>query len=238
MMDLRTRVTEQGYALVPQVVDAATLTALQDTLAEADFAARNLMTVPAIRTLAYEGPLAALARLLLGDAARPVKATLFDKTPAANWGIRWHQDQVIAVQAQRAVPGFRAWSEKAGVPHVQPPAEVLEEMLALRLHLDDCDADNGALRVLPGSHRHGKLSPEAVAKWKAHVHPVVAAAQAGDVLAMRPLLLHQSGRAVMPRRRRVVHLEYARAPLPGGLVWYAPEATTPRTGGSGRTAPG
>jgi hypothetical protein len=36
---------------------------------------------------------------------------------------------------------------------------------------------------------------------------------------MRPLLLHASSPAADPRHRRVIHLEFAAEPLPGGLEW-------------------
>jgi hypothetical protein len=40
---------------------------------------------------------------------------------------------------------------------VHPPAEILDKMLTLRVHLDDCGEENGPLRVIPG------IAP----KWKA-----------------------------------------------------------------------
>ncbi|MBC7925157.1 MAG: phytanoyl-CoA dioxygenase family protein [Bryobacteraceae bacterium] len=33
-------------------------------------------------------------------------------------------------------------------------------MVALRLHLDECSEHNGSLRVLPGTHRSGRLDRE------------------------------------------------------------------------------
>lgn len=125
----------------------------------------------------------------------------------------------IAVQERREVPGFNAWSVKEGVPHVQPPVEVLERMQTLRLHLDDADASNGALRVLPGSHRWGRLSAEGIGGQRATIREIVCEAQVGDVLLIRPLLLHASSRATCDRTRRVLHIEYAAEELPGGLKW-------------------
>ena len=51
---------------------------------------------------------------------------------------------------------------KANVLRVQPPAEVLEHMVSMRLHLDNCGEENGALRVIPGSHLHGRVPKKAV----------------------------------------------------------------------------
>ena len=58
-----------------------------------------------LRSLSDDGPPALLARALLGSSARPVKVTVFDKTPAANWKVPWHQDLTIAVRERRDAEG-------------------------------------------------------------------------------------------------------------------------------------
>ena len=108
---------------------------------------------------------------------------------------------------------------KSGVHHVRPPVSVLERMLTLRIHLDDCRSDNGALKVLPGSHVHGLLDDEQTQQLVAQAEPVVCEAKRGTIVAIRPLLLHASARATSPSHRRVIHLEFAADPLPGGLEW-------------------
>jgi ectoine hydroxylase-related dioxygenase (phytanoyl-CoA dioxygenase family) len=128
-------------------------------------------------------------------------------------------DLIIPVREKRETPGFSGWSVKDGVPHVHPPAEILAGMLTVRLHLDECGADNGPLRVIPGSHRHGKLSAEEIRRLRGETDPVVCSVAAGGALLMKPLLLHASSPAVVPGHRRVLHLEYARDPLPEGQVW-------------------
>lgn len=172
------------------------------------------------RTLA-EGALAELAREVLGPTARPVKATLFDKTPAANWKVPWHQDLTISVAEQRSVVGFGPWTVKDGIVHVQPPASVLESLVALRLHLDDTPAENGALRVVPGTHLLGRIGDRERERLVSVRSVMVCGADAGQVLVMRPLLLHASSPSATPRHRRVLHVEYAAEPLPDGLEWAA-----------------
>ena len=149
----------------------------------------------------------------------PVRALLFDKIEGANWSVPWHQDVVIAVATRVDTPGFCGWSIKDGIPHVVAPAEVLEKMVTLRVHLDDCTGDNGPLRVLPGSHRDGILDDRAINCWRAKVPEVVCAAPRGSVVAMRPLLLHASSSAQSAAHRRILHVEFASEPLPGGLHW-------------------
>ena len=156
---------------------------------------------------------------MLGAGCVAVNATLFDKTPGRNWKVPPHQDVTIRVRERRAVPGFDTWWEKAGVPHCWPPAAVLEGMLAVRLHLDDCGPANGPLRVLPGSHAAGVLDAAAIDAWPRDGE-VTCLAPRGGVVLMRPLLLHASSAAESPGRRRVLHVEYAAPALPGGLAWW------------------
>ncbi|MEM7356529.1 MAG: phytanoyl-CoA dioxygenase family protein [Acidobacteriota bacterium] len=215
-----------GFVIVGAVVDATTVETLRceaDRMAEQSSTrggSRNLLQRSELlaRTAGTE-PLLGLARELLGPRARPTKLTLFDKKPGANWKIRWHQDVTITVRQQREVTGFGAWSVKEGVPHVRPPASVLEGLVALRLHLDDTPKTNGALRVIPGSHLEGRLSRDAIGRLRQANPEVTCAVPAGGVMAMKPLLLHASSAADSPSNRRVLHFEYAAEPLPGGLAW-------------------
>lgn len=217
---------EYGFAIVKRAVPHGVieeLTAEADRLLEGSTArggARNLLhRSDCLGSESTGGAPSELARQILGPAARPTKLTLFDKTPAANWLIRWHQDLTITVRERRDAPGFSAWSLKDGVHHVRPPVEVLQSVVALRLHLDDTPADNGALKVLPGSHRHGRLTREAIQHHREETREVVCEVPRGGVMVMSPLLLHASSKASVPRHRRVLHFEYSAEALPGGLEW-------------------
>jgi len=184
------------------------------------FAVRNaLRELPAAVAIADHPSIQSLARTIVGTNAMITRAIIFDKNPDANWAVPWHQDTTIAVMEKIDTPGFGPWSVKAGVVHVQPPAEVLDRMVTLRIHLDDCDSSNGALQVLPGSHGDGVLSNEQIEAWKQRVSPLTCEARAGGVVLMRPLVLHASAPAASPRHRRVLHLEFAGNTLPNDLRW-------------------
>ncbi len=232
MTEPSSALAQSGFALIPAAVDADTVQRLLHALERVPpevwlrreerqgYALRNLLAhAPKVAEWAASGEVRAWVEAVLGPAAFPVQSLLFDKHPEANWKVRWHQDVMIPVRERRETPGFRSWSVKAGQVYVQPPAAVLERMLILRLHLDDCPAENGALRVIPGSHARGRLDTEAVQEWRARVPEVTCALPAGGLLLMRPLLLHASAPAVRPGHRRVIHLEFAADPLPGGLQW-------------------
>lgn len=169
--------------------------------------------------LARSDPLRRLIEAALGPAAFPVRGIFFDKTPETNWRVPWHQDLTITVAEQVVTEGFGPWSVKDGVVHVQPPAPLLARMATIRLHLDDCPADNGALRVIPGSHLHGELSATQIEEFTRTRRAVVCEIPRGGVLLLRPLLLHASSPASVPAHRRVLHLEYAAERLPNGLKW-------------------
>jgi hypothetical protein len=212
-----------GYLLLPHAVAAARVAALLDALADLPpaHAHRNLLHHPAIAAFASSAEARAFISPALGPGAFPVRGILFDKLPDANWKVPWHQDLSIAVKERHDVAGFGPWSVKEGVPHVQPPAQILESMLTMRLHLDDCPDTNGAVRVLPASHGRGILSAAAISQLRQRLPEASTALPAGGVLLMRPLLLHASSPSTLPSHRRVVHIEYAAAPLPPPLQWHA-----------------
>lgn len=231
--ELAGRVRREGFAVVGRALDEGALASFEGSLAAVGtgegvlrrggvYAIRNLFElVPAARALADSPAVRALVEPVLGAGCFPVRGVLFDKTPAAPWKVAWHQDLTIAVRARAEAEGFGPWSVKAGVLHVQPPARVLEGVLAVRLHLDDCGESNGPLKVLPGSHLSGRLGAEGIARRREEVRAVTCVAPRGGAVLMRPLLLHSSPAPREPRRRRVVHLEFAAAPLPHGLEWLA-----------------
>jgi len=214
-------VERDGFQIVARPLDRSAQSELASALGPAEGAGRRgLLAVPEVAALARSERLLSLVRPHVGLAARPVRAICFDKSPDANWLVPWHQDLTIAVRMRVEAPGFGPWSVKEGVPHVQPPVELLGRMLAVRLHLDDADESNGALRVLAGSHLAGRLESEAIAEWRAKCAEVVCTAAAGDALLMRPLLLHASSKSTSSRNRRVLHLEYAGFDLPSGMDWH------------------
>lgn len=179
------------------------------------YGARNLLRLwpHAIDWLKRCDPLVAMLRAALGPNAGIVRGLYFDKPPGHSWALPWHRDYTVAVQEHRAVSGFAKPTVKAGVPHLEAPEELLATMLTVRIHLDTMADDNGPLRVVPGSHR---TASDATADARTLL------CEAGDVLLMRPLLLHASGHseATTARHRRIVHLECASSPdLPGGLEW-------------------
>jgi len=187
---------------------------------DATYGRRNLLAnFEGIRSVVRSDAVCSLVHSVLGSNAFAVRGLFFDKTPAANWMVGWHQDRTIAVQARREAPGFTLWTMKADVNHVQPPASVMEQMLAVRLHLDDTDETNGGLRIIPGSHRAGFISEDAVGDWVRRHEPITCLVPRSGALVMRPLLLHASSKATHPAHRRVLHLEFASQSLPSGLEW-------------------
>lgn len=211
----------QGFTLVRELLPHSAVEKLAQTLGTAAGAGqRGMLSKPEVSELAASEAFLSVVRPCLPGTPRPVRAIYFDKSPGRNWLVAWHQDLTIAVTHEAEAPGFGPWSRKDGLIHVQPPVEILENMLTLRLHLDDADESNGALRLIAGSHAFGRLSPAASDQLRTTLPEVTCRAGRGDALLMRPLTLHASGRSVSDRRRRILHLEYAGLDLPCGLNWH------------------
>lgn len=212
---------QQGYGLVRAVLDEARCAELALCCDRIDGAgSRDWLELDACRALATQlREMPALAPLL-GPAHVAVQCTVFRKSTANNWLVPLHQDLSIPVAA--CVPGGFAsgWSLKDGVHYCQPSVELLARLVAVRVHLDDCGAEDGALNVVPGSHRQGRLSPQAAAELRGRHGLQSCLARRGDALLLRPLLLHASSKARADSRRRVLHFLFGPRELPGGLRWH------------------
>ena len=221
---MQANLERDGFTLVPRAISAGAITELTLALGELDMdgraGARGLLDIAAVQDLAMQSPVRDVAEAVLGPECFAVRALLFDKTADANWRVMWHQDTTIAVREALEVEGFGPASEKAGVPHTQAPASLLERMVAVRVHLDPCGPDNGPMRVLPGTHQLGKLAAEAIDRLCHQGAAVECHVPVGGLLVMRPLLLHASSPAKVPGHRRVLHIEFAASTLPQPLEWH------------------
>ncbi|HYC69715.1 MAG TPA: phytanoyl-CoA dioxygenase family protein [Opitutaceae bacterium] len=209
-----------GWTVVPSLLRA-------ELLAEIGATAFGF-TAAGRRCLLDIAPVAAAAVELRENLARigvlpPVSAAIqaigFDKRPDANWKVTWHQDLLFPMRRRPVSLGFVPAQSKDGVEYARPPVEVLQEMLAVRLHLDDCGPDNGPLRVAPGSHLLGILPASAIPAAVARLRVATCCARRGELLLMRPLSLHASSPSHRPVHRRVLHFVYHHgAPTPE--AWY------------------
>jgi predicted DNA-binding transcriptional regulator YafY len=146
------------------------------------------------------------------------KAIYFDKPPQSNWYVAWHQDTTISVREKIETDGYFGWTKKENIAGVCPPDEILKNTITLRIHLDDTDEKNGALKVIPGSHNK-KLSDDEITLITQNSMPYICEVGCGGVHLMKPLLLHASSKTINQKHRRVIHLEFTAADLPNGLEW-------------------
>jgi hypothetical protein len=216
------RFERDGYAISPGLIaehEAAITARALDRLNIQGAGTRNLLQRPWCRALVNRVKARLVTAGVLESSFVAVQCTLFDKTPQRNWLVTLHQDLSIPVKASLEHPSLRAWSEKEGELFVQPPVEVLEKLVAVRVHIDDCGPENGPLRVVPRSHRRGRLSNDAARELRAGLGEQPCFLKRGDAMLMRPLILHASSKATAPARRRVLHMVFGPSKLPFGLEW-------------------
>jgi hypothetical protein len=204
----------RGHQIFDEVFTPAQMQGVLDKLAAADFdrtkaGARHVLRVPVVRDLAGDVRLRQIACGFLGPTAAPFRATLFDKSKRANWLVAWHQDTFLPLHERNDPIEWGPWSTKAGVLYAHAPEWALERVVALRVHLDDSRATNGPLRVLPDTHRAGVLTVAQIDHLARTLSPVECTAASGSVVAMRPLTVHASSKAISEQPRRVLHIEYA-----------------------------
>ncbi|MGQ0543091.1 MAG: phytanoyl-CoA dioxygenase family protein [Blastocatellia bacterium] len=170
---------------------------------------RNLMAVSEISELANDEHVLLLTERISGKRLIPFKATLFEKTGKANWLVSWHQDTTLPLEKSTQGDGWGPVSVKQGVTFVHAPTWVLKKILALRIQLDASTKDNGPLRVIPGSHLKRLKKDAEFEQTLASRDEVVCTTGRGGVIAMSPLIIHASSKAINNEPRRVLHIEYA-----------------------------
>lgn len=218
-------ILEAGYELINEFLSRDELMAIDREVELAKLPAkaggiRNAdKKFSSVRDLANSEKLYAHAKAYLSGQPALVRAILFDKTADNNWLVSWHQDRTVAVSKKLTMQNWGPWSVKDGVHHVQPPVDVLDQMVAFRIHLDATNQENGCLRVMPGSHKFGILEQAVIQQYVQSHKPMVCEAPAASALVMRPHVLHSSRKASKPSQRRVLHLEYSSFELPSGLAW-------------------
>jgi len=201
------------------VLGASDLQRLEDAVADLppDQAGIRLHGIAALASfLASPGLVWKVAASVLGEAARPVRAILFDKTARTNWGLPWHQDRTIAVTHRVDVDGFGPWTVKSGLIHVAPPFDVLAAMVTLRVHLDAVSETNAPLLIAPGSHRLGQIPEGELMSVVQECGTAVCLAEAGDIWLYSTPIVHSSDAASVPAHRRVLQVDFAVGDLPGG----------------------
>lgn len=230
-----------GFTIIENVFSDAEIAQLFEAINRADtsnatfrkskdlFAVRQfLKEIPGTKPLLFNEKLSTIIQEMFGNDYFIVKSIYFDKPASSNWFVAYHQDLTISVDRKNVQEGFGPWTVKTNQFAVQPPLSILENVFTIRVHLDATDAGNGALKVIPGSHRKGIYRPETI-DW-ANEQEVSCDVPKGGIMLMKPLLLHSSGRTTDARKRSVVHLEFSNVDLPTPLQWsereniFAPQA--------------
>lgn len=184
--------------------------------AESTFGKRTLLRdLPSIKTLIFNENLKSLIKIIDPNAFI-VKTIYFDKPSGANWFVSWHQDVPINVEKKIDVEGYKSWTNKMGIYSVCPPAELLQNIFTIRIHLDNTNEKNGALKVIPGSHKK-RFTNEEINQISANTNPLLVEVAEGGIHLMKPLLLHSSSKSQTQKRRRVIHLEFCSMELPAEL---------------------
>jgi ectoine hydroxylase-related dioxygenase (phytanoyl-CoA dioxygenase family) len=213
---------ENGFVVTAPLFDPEECDAIARNVTTVNFenaGTRNLLTFPwcvSLVRLIRSHP--AVAPLLPGSAVAS-QCTLFEKSVDRNWLVSLHQDLSIPVAGKVEHPDIAGWSVKEGTVFAQPPTSLLAGLVAVRLHLDDCGSDDGPLRVVPGSHRSGRLDCEVAIAKRQQLGEMICAAPRGSAVLMRPLLLHASSKSSSGNRRRVLHFLFGPSSLPFGLKW-------------------
>ena len=228
--NIKEEISVNGFAIVNNIYSKEEILRLIQVIERADtsnpafrkttdlFAIRQFFKeVPQTLKTVFNTKLNSLIATLFGDKFFVVKSIYFDKPEASNWFVSYHQDLTISVNKKIELNGFGPWTVKQNQFAVQPPLKILEDNFTVRIHLDNTNIENGALKVIPQSHLKGIYRPETI-DWVTESESICNVNK-GGIMFMKPLLLHSSGRTTNSNKRRVIHIEFSRSLLPENLEW-------------------
>ncbi|TCD21088.1 phytanoyl-CoA dioxygenase [Pedobacter psychrodurus] len=232
-MDLAARereIQQVGFSIIEEIFTNQEIEAILAAINKTDstketfrksedlFAIRQfLKEIPDTIDLIFNDKLKKIIRKVFGKDYFLVKSIYFDKPETSNWFVSYHQDLTISVNQKAEIPGFGPYTNKHNQFAVQPPLDILENNFTIRIHLDETNEQNGALKVISNSHCKGIYRPENI-DWNIEKELSCNVAR-GSVMIMKPLLLHSSGRTTNNQKRRVIHLEFSNQILPKELQW-------------------
>ncbi|WP_426481897.1 phytanoyl-CoA dioxygenase family protein [Chryseobacterium sp. R2ACT005] len=226
----KSHILEYGFAVINNVFSQKELEEINHVLQHIDTSKENfrksedlfairqfLKEVPEIKDLIFNENIQKVVKEIFGEKYFVVKSIYFDKPETSNWYVAYHQDLTISVDKKLDLPDFGPWTTKKNQFAVQPPLHILENIYTVRIHLDDTDENNGALKVVPKSHAKGIYRPETI-DWTIETEEICNV-EKGGIMIMKPLTLHGSNRTTNGKKRRVIHIEFSDMELPEVLQW-------------------
>jgi len=220
----------KGFSIVDGIYNDAEIDSILNSINKADqtnstfrksedlFEIRQVLKeIPEILQFIFSDNLKYLISNIIGNDYFIVKSIYFDKPENSNWYVAYHQDLTISVDKKAEIENFVNWTKKQNQFAVQPPISILENIVTLRIHLDETNLENGALKVIENSHSKGIYRPENI-NWE-NEKGVTCNVNKGGVMLMKPLLLHSSGRTTNSKKRRVIHIELSNIDLPKEINW-------------------
>ncbi len=233
MINLQTyknELTDNGFAVINNIFSEEEVEKISEAIQNIDsskdtfrksedlFAIRQfLKEIPEVKDLIFNENLKTIIKEIFGENYFTVKSIYFDKPEKSNWYVAYHQDLTISVDKKLELENFGPWTTKQNQFAVQPPLDILENIFTIRIHLDDTDENNGALKVVPKSHAKGIYRPETI-DWNVETE-TICTVKKGGIMLMKPLLLHGSNRTTSGKKRRVIHIEFSDRELPEELNW-------------------
>jgi ectoine hydroxylase-related dioxygenase (phytanoyl-CoA dioxygenase family) len=219
----------EGFTLIENIFSEEEIDSLANTINQIDsskptfrkttdlFAIRQVLKeIPYIQKIIFNEKLKALIKNHFGENYFVVKSIYFDKPEQSNWFVAYHQDLTISVDKKLPLDGYGPWTVKQDQFAVQPPLNVLQNIYTIRIHLDDTDERNGALKIIPKSHLAIRR-PETIDRQKEQ--ELYCKVKKGGVMIMKPLLLHASDKTTNNNKRRILHIEFSNIELPPEINW-------------------
>lgn len=133
-------IREDGFAIIPDVFAPADMDRIiaeieQCSPTRSRAGVRHALRLDPVAKIAHHQDLLDVVHGVLGAAAFPFHATLFEKSSNTNWLVVWHQDTALPLRGKSLVPGWGPWSVKDGVEYAHAPVRRTGQRMVKRYWL-------------------------------------------------------------------------------------------------------
>lgn len=229
-MDTIKLFNQEGYGIINKLYNEDEIAEINNCIETNEIANQNfrknkdifairqvLQEIPKLQKLIFNKKLKDLIKTIGNDGYFVVKSIYFDKPATSNWFVPYHQDLTISLVEKIETKNYINWTKKNKQVAVQPPLSILENIFTIRIHLDDTSSENGAVKVIPASHKLGIITISSFEIDK--TNEFICEVEKGGIMLMKPLTLHSSTRTTNDKRRRVIHIEFSNQKLDNNLQW-------------------
>ena len=172
-----------------------------------------LETLPDLKTLLINMNLKKIIESL-GEGYSLIRSAYFDNRVSKPEKTVWRQRRRLTFPVKIEGADYSNWQLEGDFFSAEPPARIMQDMVIVRIHLDDSDQNNGELKIFKGSHSQ-ILDHSAIKVITENGLPSNCGILAGGIQILKPFILQSETKRSRSKKNRIIELTFSSSDLPG-----------------------